>query len=121
MQEENISYKAAVASTDGIVVNSHFGKADTFYIFQIDDKQITPLEKRSVQPVCRQGDHDEEQLLQNCQTLTDCKYVLVARIGYRAAECLRQLSVIPMELPDLIEAALDKLIAYDQIQHLFDR
>ena len=33
-----MSYKVAFASTDGKVVNEHFGRARQFHIVEIDDK-----------------------------------------------------------------------------------
>lgn len=42
-------YKIAVASSDGIVVNNHFGRAKEFYIYQIDEtEQLHFLEKEAL-------------------------------------------------------------------------
>ena len=120
MQDEAEIYKVATASTDGIVVNSHFGKAGRFYIYQVWDGETQLVEERKVQPVCDHGDHDEERLVENCRALADCRYILVSRIGYRAAGILEQMGVTPMEIPDLIPAALDRVNAYDPVQRLFD-
>jgi len=120
VQDEADTYKVATASTDGIVVNSHFGKAGRFYIYQMEAGKTQLVEERNMQPVCDHGDHDEERLVENCRALADCKYILVSRIGYRAAGILEQMGVTPMEIPDLIPAALDKVNTYDQVQRLFD-
>lgn len=120
MQEEVDTYKVAIASTDGIVVNSHFGKAGRFYIYQMEAGKTQLVEERKMQPVCDHGEHDEERLVANCKALADCRYILVSRIGYRAAGILEQMGVTPMEIPDLIPAALDRVNAYDQVQRLFD-
>lgn len=120
MQDEVDTYKVAIASTDGIVVNSHFGKAGRFYIYQMEAGKTQLVEERNVQPVCDHGEHDEERLVANCKALADCRYILVSRIGYRAAGILEQMGVTPMEIPDLIPAALDRVNAYDQVQRLFD-
>ena len=62
-------YKIAVASSDGIVVNTHFGRAKVFYIYRIDDEeQMHFLEKRSVTPVCETGNHDNEKLKANLES-----------------------------------------------------
>ena len=91
-----------------------------FYIYQVRDGETQLVEERKVQPVCDHGDHDEERLVENCRALADCRYILVSRIGYRAAGILEQMGVTPMEIPDLIPAALDRVDAYDQVQRLFD-
>lgn len=116
------SYKIAVASSDGIVVNQHFGRADTFYIYKITDGVPEKTnEVRKVQPVCHGGDHDDEQLTENIRQFQDCKYILVSRIGMRAASQAEQLGIIPMELPGIIEESIKKLVSFEEINKLFER
>ena len=45
-------YKIAVATSDGIVVNQHFGHADKFYIYEIQDDIFTKVEVRQTAPAC---------------------------------------------------------------------
>lgn len=114
-------YKIAVASSDGIVVNSHFGKARDFYIYQIDDKeQIHFQEKRSVTPVCEGGNHDDEKLGTNLEKIKDCKYLLVSRIGARAANIAESFGIESYEIPGIIEEAIEQLIKYIKIKNLFE-
>ena len=49
----------AVASSDGIVVNNHFGRASKFYIYSFDDSDINFEEIRELTPVCESGNHDD--------------------------------------------------------------
>ena len=49
----------AIASSDGIVVNSHFGKTDKFYIYEVCEDNISFIEIREVEHVCNGGNHDE--------------------------------------------------------------
>lgn len=52
-QSEERIYKVAVASSDGIVVNQHFGRADTFFIYEVAGTgNYRFLETRTVTPVC---------------------------------------------------------------------
>lgn len=116
------SYKIAVASSDGIVVNQHFGHADTFYIYSVTDGIAERTEDvRKVQPVCHGGDHNDEQLTENIRLFQDCKYILVSRIGMRAAAQAEQLGVTPMELPGIIEDSIKKLVSFEEINSLFER
>lgn len=112
-------YKIAVASSDGIVVNQHFGRADLFFIYEVEDDTFHLLETRKVVPVCQAGNHDENLLLENISRFKDCKYILVSRIGNGAANFAGQAGIIPMELPGMIEESIEKLITYDKIQSLF--
>ena len=118
MDNRNI-YKIAVASSDGIVVNSHFGRAFVFYIYEADEQGETRfVEKREIEPVCQGGEHDDNRLSENIGKLSDCSYVLVSRIGDGAANALEREGIIPMELPGMIEEALNKLFAYREIQKM---
>ena len=118
---DNYKYFIAVASTDGIVVNSHFGKAGTFHIFGITkDNDFVRTEIRKLTPVCEGGDHDDVKLQENAKSLSDCKYVLVSRIGPRAANVLADEGITAMEIPNIIEEALKKIISYDEVQNLFN-
>ena len=113
-------FRIAVASGDGIVVNKHFGRADTFYIYEADEFfDVEFVEVRKVTPVCNGGNHDEEQLFHNIRHLADCKYLLVDRIGNVAASVAESRGIIPMELPGIIEESIDKLTKYIKIQNLF--
>lgn len=118
---DNDYYKIAVASSDGIVVNNHFGKARQFYVYQVDsDEQIHFLEKRNVTPVCEGGNHDDEKLKGNLQTIKDCKYLLVSRIGSGAAAIAESFGIESYEIPGIIEESVDKLIKHIKIKKLFE-
>lgn len=110
----------AVASSDGIVVNQHFGRADTFYIYEEKDGGITFLEKRNVNPVCESGNHDDEKLTANLKKFTDCKYLLVSRIGNGAANKAESLGIECYEISGIIEESIEQLQTYEKIKQLFN-
>ncbi|MCM1507704.1 MAG: dinitrogenase iron-molybdenum cofactor biosynthesis protein [Ruminococcus flavefaciens] len=114
-------YKIAVASSDGIVVNQHFGHAEKFLIFEVNGCDFHFTEIRTVEPVCSFRNHDDERLTENLQKIQDCKYLLVSRIGAGASMRAEQLGITPMELPYMIEEAVQKVISFEQIQNLFER
>lgn len=117
-----MSYKIAIASTDGKVVNQHFGRADKFYIVVVDDEdQYKPVEVRDMTPVCDGGDHDDDSMKLNIERLSDCEYVLVSRIGISAENLLESKGIGVYVIPDLIDAALRKLISYVGINKLIDQ
>ena len=50
MADKNL-YKVAVASTDGKNIDVHYGKADKFFIYQIDDEAgFDFIEVRNTKP-----------------------------------------------------------------------
>ncbi len=115
-------YRIAVASSDGIVVNQHFGHAEKFLIYEVTDSgNFYFIETRTVEPVCSYGNHDDGKLLKNLRKIQDCKYLLVSRIGTGASIQAEQLGITPMELPDMIEESVRKVISFEQIQNLFER
>ena len=111
--------RVAVASSDGIVVNSHFGRARDFYIYEVSENEDTVLlEKRELVPICEAGNHDEGRLRDNVKRLSDCDYVAVSRIGMGALRVMNEYGIAAMELPGEIEDSLHRIVVYDQIQGL---
>lgn len=113
-------YKIAVASSDGVVVNHHFGKAGLFYIYEGEDTDFCLVEKRKLTPVCDGGNHDENKMRENLLKLSDCKYLLVSRIGNGAANMAADFGIESYEIPGEINASIEQLIKYKKIQRLFD-
>lgn len=115
-------YRIAVASSDGIVVNQHFGHAEKFLIYEVTDGgNFCFIETRTVEPVCSYGNHDDKKLTENLRKIQDCKYLLVSRIGAGACTQAEHLGITPVELPDIIEESIRKVISFEQIQNLFER
>ena len=117
---DNIKYYVAAASSDGIVVNKHFGRADTFLIYAVaEDNSYKYIESLILTPICKGGEHDDNKLIRNAEELSMCKYVLVSRIGPGASNVLESKGITAMEIPYLIDNAIKKVISYDEVQNLF--
>lgn len=115
-----MNYKIAVASSDGKVVNQHFGRADVFYIIEANSESMmyTYLESRRVTPICQGHEHDDNQLAKLGEILKDCNYVLVSQIGYGARSVLEQKKIEVFELPGFIDESVKRLISYVEVQKL---
>ena len=107
-----MAYKIAVASSDGKVINQHFGRATQFLIFVVSNSKFEYLEILETAPFCNSGEHDENRLLSSAELLVDCRAVLVSQIGNGAAQALRSRGIDPFDIHDFIENALEKLIKY---------
>lgn len=119
-EQEAGAYRVAAASSDGIVVNQHFGRAGTFYIYEMTKAgKYRLLETRTATPVCSGGGHDEKRLYENIRKFWDCRYMLVSRAGAGAANALERSGITPVELPGIIEESLEQLLTYEQLQNLF--
>jgi len=109
-----MSYKIAIASSDGKFVNQHFGRAQQFLIVELkDDGSYEYLETRQNKPACAIDSHDS--LLEDAVNLiSDCDGVLVSDIGRGAADMLISHGIQPVIIPILIDDAIKKV--YSLIQ-----
>ncbi|MCD8355334.1 MAG: hypothetical protein LUE11_01990 [Clostridia bacterium] len=102
--------RVAAASTDGKVINEHFGHASRFHVFELDEDGFRFVESRTVQPCCNGGEHSIESFEKVAAVLADCTAILVAKIGEGAASFLETKGLTVFESPFLIEKVLDKLV-----------
>lgn len=102
-------YRVAFASSDGKVVNQHFGRAVQFLIVEVNDEDFRVLESRKVEPLCSDFEHSEEKLLLTVQALSDCKIVFVQKIGFGALGALKQNGIEGIEAQGEINVILDQL------------
>lgn len=106
------SLKMAVASSDGKVINQHFGKARRFIIIESDGEGIKVLEVRENAPACgtlEYGGHEDDALDRSISLIGDCDAVLCSRVGGGAAEALLSRGIEPVEAPGFIE---ENVLAY---------
>ena len=110
-----MSYKVAVASSDGKVINQHFGRSRQFIIFDIDDGgNYSFVEIRQNTPPCGYEEHDENAMQKTVDLLSDCRVVLVSQIGPGAEQALRVKGVQAYAIGDFIDKALLKLADFLQ-------
>lgn len=101
--------RVAVASSDGIVVNRHFGRADLFIIFEYTDNKFAYIEKRNVNPICHFGEHEAGDLEKTADILNDCSAVIASKVGNDAAAFLESRGFAVYEAPFKIEDVLEML------------
>ena len=115
----NIAYRVAVATSDGYLVNRHFGRAERFDIYAaLDDLSFRREEERFLPAVCQGGDHSEEAMQARIASLKDCSCVLVSRIGLTAAMALEAENMKAYEIPGYVEESLDQLIRFRAVESL---
>ena len=118
--EKSSIYKVAVASTDGESVNQHYGRAEKFYIYTVDDEVGYDLfEERTVKPVCQDGANEKLKMEESAKQFTDCRYIVLAKLGSAAAAALAVNGITAMELPGSIDDAMLKVWKYNRMQGLF--
>jgi nitrogen fixation protein NifX len=107
-----MSYLVAIASSDGKVVNQHFGHAEEFLIVSVEGEQYQYLERRALGAACQLGEHNDQAMDQVVSALSDCKYVLCTKVGPGAEQKLLERGITPFQISHFIEEALQKLIIY---------
>lgn len=115
--------RIAVASTDGKVVNQHFGRADVFYIIEADMESRAQFELKEIRQAaafCEGGEHRDDRLDEAVKRIADCEYVLVSKIGYRAAVALETVGVKVFEIPGIIRESIEKMLNYIEIQEMIN-
>ena len=108
----------AVASGDGKVVNVHFGKARKFYIYELEDDKFTFKELREYPPACSNLERIKKML--NLKNISDCDYLVIAKIGDRAATLAENEGIVPYEIPGDIEESLEQLNKFLKVKELFN-
>ena len=102
--------KIAVASSDGVTVNQHFGRASGFRIYRLHDGGYEFLEMRENDAPCSGQAHDDNALEQAAVRISDCRGVVVAQIGAGAIDALIGHRIMAFTLPGTIEEAFESLI-----------
>ena len=119
-KNESSTFRVALASSDGgYTVDTHFGRAREFFVYQYFDGEWVFVEKRTLEPVCRNGVHSSDEMLSSVAAFSDCQYVIASRIGMGASSAMAQMGIVAMALPGDLMEALDKIYSYHEIQNLF--
>jgi nitrogen fixation protein NifX len=88
--------KIAVGSTDGKVIDLHFGDANHFLIFTIEDgdSKFQEIREKTAIPV----KNHQERWVASIDLIGDCKAVLCTKIGNEPTIELRKLGIKPIQL-----------------------
>jgi predicted Fe-Mo cluster-binding NifX family protein len=103
--------KIAVSSSNGKTINTHFGKAKTFYVFEMTDGNIQYLEKRKTDTYCnsdpmhafRKADFDKVY-----QVIADCDVLYTKKIGAMPAQKCKTLGLKVIQTEGEILACLNE-------------
>jgi Uncharacterized conserved protein len=104
--------RVAVASSDGITVNEHFGKASRYLIFDIKYDLIELIEERKTIPICGTNGHAEEKIDETIKLISDCKVVLVNKIGMGPELALQRKGIKVFEISMEINKALERFTKF---------
>ncbi|HTP49596.1 MAG TPA: nitrogenase cofactor biosynthesis protein NifB [Anaeromyxobacteraceae bacterium] len=74
--------RLAVATKGGGIVNQHFGHAREFQVYEVSRDGARFVSVRKVEAYCRGGEGEEDVLEAVLRALSDCRAVLVAKVGH---------------------------------------
>ncbi|WP_143319650.1 nitrogenase component 1 [Clostridium sp. HBUAS56010] len=107
-------YRFAVASKSGVVVDTHFGHAKEFYLYDYKNGEVRFAGKRKVEQYCSGEEfcgEQEDKMKSILNALTGCNGVIAMRIGMEPKKKLAQMGITPVNTYDMIEDAVKKAAA----------
>lgn len=106
--------KIAVASSDGVNADLHFGKARSFYIYEFEeekeDSQANLIEKREV--TINEG--EKHQWQKPLEMIEDCEVVICVQAGMNGKFGLEQKGIKLVEDEGTVEEVLNRYIKHYQ-------
>lgn len=98
--------KVAIATTDGINIDEHFGRAKEFLIYEVDEQGTYKLlEHRENNPQCS-SEHKDHTTDTTSVLFADVNVVLASRIGPGPTRALQGQGVVAFSLTGSIDKAL---------------
>lgn len=97
--------RIAAASTDGMIIDSHFAQAECFYVYEIEGHTYRLIEKRQIAAALT---HSEAAFDKVRQLLYDCTAIVVSKVGYGAAQYLLEKGLRVFEAPYAVESVMKK-------------
>jgi nitrogen fixation protein NifX len=111
--------KIAFATSDGNLVNEHFGRAGMFAVYEMTSADYQFVETRkfadgldqAVVSTRELGQEHEDAVQSKVDRLADCKLIYLTEIGGPSAARLVKKGIMPMKVKDAlpIETALKQL------------
>lgn len=101
--------RVAFASSNNAYIDEHFGSAQYFQIYDIDEEEAEYIEERRINPLCK--GHCEGGFDAAYELLIDTDAIFVLRIGESAAGYMIQHGKRVFEAHGFIENIVKELIA----------
>ena len=102
-------FRVAFASSNNAYIDEHFGSAQYFQIYDIDEEEAEYVEERRINPLCK--GHCEGGFDAAYDLLIDADAIFVLRIGESAASYMIQHGKRVFEAHGFIEDIVNELIA----------
>lgn len=113
-QPVTTKYRFAVASKSGVIVDTHFGHAKEFYLYDYLNGEVRFAGKRKVEQYCMGEEEcgEKETKMEGIMAAIEgCNGVIAMRIGMEPTRKLAELGIKPVNTYDMIEDAVKKAAA----------
>lgn len=109
---EGKTFKIAVATRDGLMVDEHFGRAERFVVFTLKGNKVEKAEMRPVphKISCRTGEGQLVGIMQRLELLDDCQAVICLKAGQCAHEAAKSKGMTILEADERVSVALERFI-----------
>ena len=131
-----MAYKIAIASSDGINVDIHFGAAQSFLIYAVkDDGTFSEQEKRNVPETAESSNAGNSSnggcgkdgagchgngggcgqgagISPKVELISDCHCVVAAKIGFNVIKQLERKAIASFDVETTVQEALEKITKY---------
>lgn len=112
--------KVAFATTDGVNVDEHFGRAGRFAVYELTDTEYRFVEMRKfaegrdtrIEETKGKGQVHEDRVEKKVDKLADCKIIYLTEIGGPSAARLVKKGIMPIKVKETvsIKESLEKLL-----------
>ena len=89
----------------------HFGHAQEFVVYDLDDSAAALVETRLIDAFCAAGPRGDDALAATTKLLSDCQIVISAAVGPCVQDALAKNGLVTLEYDGTIDEALAQLIA----------
>ncbi|MFT8887709.1 MAG: nitrogenase cofactor biosynthesis protein NifB [Ethanoligenens sp.] len=128
-KEEPKPLRFAVASKSGMIVDTHFGHATEFHIYDYLNGDVIYVERRAVGKYCKGVDDCGEQegpgVDNIIEAVSDCQGVISMRIGAEPTSKLRERGIEPFMMYDRVEngvrEAAKKILSGEVVTHTAEK
>jgi nitrogen fixation protein NifX len=127
-----MAYNIAVASTDGINIDKHFGASDSFFIIKVNDdgtyenlgERVVAEAQKDISSTSCGGYSGDPSIQKKIEVISDCKCLLCSKCGPGSEKKIGKNNISAFEIDLKIDEALKKIIKYykksDECQSLKD-
>jgi len=107
--------KIALASSDGINVNLHFGKAFKFSIYELEGNKPNFLETREVE----KNPDEKHQWDKSLRIIRDCEVVICVQVGIKARLGLKKAGIELLEDEGPVDEVLERYLKHQEFMASF--